>query len=107
MKVSELIEHLSSLDQDLPVFVNGYEGGYHELEGGLLRAAWMFPDRFLGDDEWYFGPHLESPPGAEGAAESVVIDRPGWPQSLYSPTETTTAIGWGGGTRHAASTQSD
>ena len=106
MKVSELIEHLSSLDQDLPVFVNGYEGGCHELERNPLRVAWVFPDRYL-DDEWYFGPHLESPTGAEGAAESAVIDRPGWPQSLYSPTETTTAGGWGGGTRHAASTKRD
>lgn len=104
MKVSELIEHLSSLDQDLPVLVNGYESGYHELERSFLRVAWTFPNRYLNDDEWYYGTHLESEAGAEGAVESVVIDRPEWPQLRYSTTETT-ASGWGRGTQHASSRQ--
>ncbi len=103
-KVSELIEHLSSLDQDLPVFVNGYETGYHKLERSFLRVAWTFPNRYINDDEWYYGTHLESDAGAKGASQSVVIDRPEWPQFRYSTTETT-ANGWGGGIQHAPSRQ--
>ncbi len=38
MRVSELVDHLLSLDQDLPVFMNGYEGGYHDLEEGLCGS---------------------------------------------------------------------
>ena len=82
------------------MFAIGYEGGYHELEESLLRVAWTFLNRFLDDDDWFYGPHWESETGAAGAAESVVIDRPGWPRHLYSPTET--APRWGGGTQHAA-----
>ena len=100
MRVSELIEHLSSLDPDLPVLINGYEGGYHELERSFLRVAWTFPNRFLDDYEWYYGPHWESHTGAEGAAEGVVIDRPEWRRWLYSPTETSPR--WGGGAEHAS-----
>lgn len=89
MRISELIEHLSKLDPDLPVFVDGYEGGYCEVAPDLIRSAWLFPDRCLGDDEWFYGSHLEAPAGAEVAAEALVIDRPDWrPGSLYSPTET-------------------
>ena len=75
VKVSELIEHLSSLDQDLPVFVNGYEGGYHELERSFLRVAWTFPNRYINVDEWYYGTHLESDAGAEGRPSSDMANR--------------------------------
>ena len=99
MKVSELVKHLSSLDPDLPVLINGYEGGYHELEPGFIRVAWTFPNRYLDKDEWFYGPHWESQAEAEGAAESVVIDRPEWKRWLYSPTKTT--AGGGGRPQHA------
>ena len=72
MKASEVVEHLSSLDADLPVLINGYEGGYHELEPGFIRIAWTFPNRYLDDSEWWYGPHWEPEAEAEGAAESLV-----------------------------------
>ena len=31
MTVQELIEKLQSLDQELPVFIDGYEGGCNDL----------------------------------------------------------------------------
>ena len=99
MKISELIEHLCAFDPDLPVFVDGYEGGYHEADPGLIRAAWVFPDRYLTDDEWYYGTHLESRPGAEGAEECLVIDRPDWRDGLHSPTKTFDVMGR---TKHAS-----
>lgn len=63
MKISELVEHLSPFDQDLPVFVDGYEGGYDESRPDLIRAAWLLPNRHFGGDEWYYGPYLEAPAG--------------------------------------------
>lgn len=99
VKVSELVEHLSHLDPDMPVLINGYEGGYHELESGFIRIAWTFPNRYHDDNEWYYGPHWESETEAEGAAESVVFDRPRWTGRRHSPAKTTS--GWDGRPQHA------
>ena len=99
MKVSELVEHLSLLDPDLPVLINGYEAGYHELETSFIRVVWTFPNRYLNEGEWFYGPRWESEAGADGAAESIVVDRPDWKRWLYSPTKTTT--GRGGRPQHA------
>lgn len=52
MKVSELIETLSSLDPDSDVVVNGYEGGYCDV-------ASVKPIALLCNvhEEWYYGAH--------------------------------------------------
>ena len=56
MKVKELIEILSKLDQDLHVFVPGYEGGYHyvnEFPKEHIMALGVYT-------EWYYGPHEDA-----------------------------------------------
>ena len=55
MTVKELIEKLQTLDQDLHVFTDGYEGGFQYVE---IRE----PDTFYlnVNTEWYYGPHENS-----------------------------------------------
>jgi hypothetical protein len=55
MKVKELIQKLLTVDPDLVVLTNGYEGGYREV---------VFSDyvREFNRDvytDWYYGPHEE------------------------------------------------
>jgi hypothetical protein len=51
--VGDLIKALKELPADSFIFVNGYEGGYHDcplparLEKIMLNV----------NDEWYYGPH--------------------------------------------------
>jgi hypothetical protein len=53
MTVKELIEHLSELDPELPVFTYGYEGGYNDLEKVLQEDEIVLNVH----DEWYYGKH--------------------------------------------------
>ena len=52
MKVRELIEHLSTLDPELTVFVPGYEGGYHYAKISNVQDVYLNVNT-----EWYYGPH--------------------------------------------------
>jgi len=54
MKVKELIEQLQSLDQDLFVFVDGYEGGYNDATGVRSDVVNMALNV---NDAWYYGAH--------------------------------------------------
>lgn len=54
MKIKELIEKLSKLDQDLYVFVPGYEGGVDDA--GISEIKQIALDV---NDEWYYGRHEE------------------------------------------------
>jgi hypothetical protein len=53
MSVKELIEQLQSLDQELEVFVHGYEGGYESI------TSISEPQDFIlnWNTEFYYGPH--------------------------------------------------
>ena len=53
MTVKELIEQLQTLDPDLHVFVQGYEGGYNHAGpiGNILEIALDV------HEEWYYGRH--------------------------------------------------
>ncbi len=53
MTVKELIEKLQTLDQDLHVFTDGYEGGFHFAE--VSTKVNTFCLRV--NEEWYYGPH--------------------------------------------------
>lgn len=53
MTVKELIEKLQTLDQDLHVFTDGYEGGFHYAE--VSTKVNTFCLRV--NEEWYYGPH--------------------------------------------------
>jgi len=52
MTVKELIEKLQSLDQELPVFIDGYEGGCNDLTD-LINIEVV---RDV-NTEWYYGSH--------------------------------------------------
>jgi hypothetical protein len=56
MTVKELIEQLQTLDPDLRVFTQGYEGGYEDVVsvGAIREIALNY------HDEWYYGPHVEA-----------------------------------------------
>jgi hypothetical protein len=52
MTVKELIEKLQSLDQELPVFIDGYEGGCNDLTD--LENIEVVKDV---NTKWYYGSH--------------------------------------------------
>jgi hypothetical protein len=52
MTVKELIEKLQSLDQKLPVFINGYEGGCNDLSD--VEDIEVVKDV---NTKWYYGSH--------------------------------------------------
>jgi len=56
MTVKELIEQLQTLDPDLHVFTNGYEGGYEDVVsvGGAKEIALDV------HTEWYYGKHEDA-----------------------------------------------
>jgi hypothetical protein len=53
MTVKELIEKLQTLDPNLHVFTDGYEGGFHFAE--VSTKVNTFCLRV--NEEWYYGPH--------------------------------------------------
>ena len=52
MTVKELIEKLQTLDQEMPVFINGYEGGYDDLTD--LANIEVVKNV---NTQWYYGSH--------------------------------------------------
>jgi hypothetical protein len=69
MTAKELIEKLQTVDPDLVVLTNGYEGGYREV---------FFNEHvieFLKDVniEWYYGPHEETEAGSKGDFKGIVL----------------------------------
>jgi hypothetical protein len=53
MKVKELIEKLSKLDQESNVFISGYEGGYNDVTD-CSESVEIVRDVH---EEWYYGKH--------------------------------------------------
>jgi hypothetical protein len=53
MKVRELIEHLSTLDPELTVFVPGYEDGFRYASSSDVKEFCLNVNT-----EWYYGPHV-------------------------------------------------
>ena len=53
MTVGELIEKLQTLDPSLEVFVNGYKGGYEDVNTEFEIRTF----RKNINTEWYYGPH--------------------------------------------------
>lgn len=52
MKVKELIEKLSQYDPELPIFIEGYEGGCDDAD--LIQEIEVIRDA---NTEWYYGRH--------------------------------------------------
>lgn len=58
MLVSELIQGLQFLDQDKPIFVEGYEGGYDIPKIPLLKQTQRMvfkPEAYCGDYQYCWG----------------------------------------------------
>jgi len=56
MTVKELIEQLQTMDPELYVFTDGYEGGYEDVVSvdNVREIALNY------HDEWYYGPHIDA-----------------------------------------------
>lgn len=65
MRVIDLIERLQQFDPELPVLVEGYEGGCNDMgnvfEIDIIRDA---------NSEWYYGAHEK----VKDLAENVIQD---------------------------------
>ena len=68
MKIKELIEELQKLDQDLEVFVDGYEDYYDTPV--IIEAAEY---ELNVNTEWYYGKHIRK---AGGGTRGIVLSRP-------------------------------
>lgn len=81
LNVGQLIDLLSGFPADLPVAVDGYEGGATEHVGVQRRMvrANAYPT------EWYFGEHDTSPIGDEATLDCVVISRLDRPEARRRP----------------------
>lgn len=55
MTVKELIERLQELDEDLPVYRSGYEGGYTVVDGVSDPKEYLLNV----NTAWYYGEHEE------------------------------------------------
>jgi len=54
MKIKELIEKLQELDPELPVLVQGYEGGCDDLGMGYIEVIGVMPNA---NKQWCCGHH--------------------------------------------------
>jgi hypothetical protein len=68
MKVKELIEHLQTLDPEIDVFVEGYEGGY---DPPVVSEVKTF--KLNVHHEWYYGSHEQK---KDGEAKGVILQKP-------------------------------
>jgi hypothetical protein len=60
MKVKELIELLKKENPEQKVVVNGYEGGYDELDSLQYVCISLNPDKLKEPDKlWYYGDYEE------------------------------------------------
>lgn len=69
MTAKELIEKLQTVDPDLVVLGNGYEGGYYEI---VFNKDVRNFNRNV-NIEWYYGTHDEAPEGSEGDFKGIVL----------------------------------
>lgn len=73
MKVKELIQELQKYDQEIPVMVDGYEGGITE-KGVLVKLVSVNRNK---NKEDYYGEHEEDDKAQTPHDEAVLISREG------------------------------
>lgn len=71
MKVKELIEKLQTVDPELHVFVDGYEGGYDYLEFDPKEKNIALNVH----EEWYYGRHDEAVDSSESVVKAIILAR--------------------------------
>ena len=69
MTAKELIEKLQTVDPDLVVLTDGYEGGYREV---FFNENVREFNRDVYTD-WYYGPHEETVAGSKGDFKGIVL----------------------------------
>ena len=70
MNISELIEQLQQLNPTLEVYVNGYEGGYDDVD----KIEHIEVCKYFYSDEWYYGNHEEFNAVRKGPADPFTFD---------------------------------
>lgn len=68
MKIRELIEKLQKFDPELPVMVEGYEGGIDVPE-----EPYQTPIKLNVHEEWYYGKHEVAHVTDTEKADSVAV----------------------------------
>lgn len=71
MKVHELIDKLQKLDPEMKVVVNGYEGGYDEVEKILMGVRVKHNSKKKTEDLWWLGEYEDAL--STEKSESVVV----------------------------------
>ena len=69
MTVKELIEHLQTLDPELYVFTEGYEGGLNDVVPSN-RVIHVELNHYT---EWYYGKHEEVDNQAPNTVKGIVL----------------------------------
>ena len=76
MKVSELRDILSMYDPTMTVYVEGYEGGFEDIDQSRIKPKMITRDE--NKDMSYIGPHEESELASESSNQpetGIVIGR--------------------------------
>ena len=60
MTISELINHLQELDDDLEVYVQGYECGFVDVTKDKIETIEVCRDYYKPDGNWWDGDHEEA-----------------------------------------------
>lgn len=71
MIVSELVTKLQQLPQELRVVVDGYEGGYGDIEKEDVSEVFL---KLNQNTQWYYGAHEQVSKG-EADCKAVLISR--------------------------------
>ncbi len=69
MNIEELISILSSYPKTMRVIIDGYEGGFHDIEKIKIREI---PICLNVNDDWYFGEH-DNPRENQNGDEIVLL----------------------------------
>jgi len=59
MTISELINHLNTLDGDLEVYIQGYESGFRDVNEDRIEHIEVCRDFYKPDGNWWDGDHEE------------------------------------------------
>lgn len=70
MKVKDLIEHLQKFDPELPIFIDGYEGGYDTPQLPFQSPMKL---NVHNEEEWYYGKHELHRATDNGQPDSVAV----------------------------------
>ena len=74
MTAQQVIDHLSQYPPDTPVMVDGYEGGYEDVEQGSFQMTYVKMNG-TSPPRPHYGPHWYAYGDTENSALVLVISR--------------------------------